>query len=327
MKNRTLGKNGFKVSEVGLGCWQIGADWGNEIAMKEAEQILNKAFESGIMFYDTADVYGDGRSEKLLGEFLKNHQKSVKVATKFGRNSDIFPDNYTEIGLRDCVDASIKRLGVEQLGLLQLHCIPTEELNKGEIFDWLRTLQKEGKIVHFGASVESVEEGLICLKQDGLQSLQVIFNIFRQKLVKELLPQAEAEGVGIIVRLPLASGLLTGKFTKDTTFEENDHRNFNQNGEVFNVGETFAGLPFEKGVELTNELKELCPENMTLAEMSLRWILDHDEVSAIIPGASSPKHIAQNAKVSELPALSSELMRSLEDFYNQKVHSHIRGKY
>lgn len=191
-------------------------------------------------------------------------------------------------------------------------------IKKGAIFDWLRTLQKEGKIAHFGASVESVEEGLICLKQDGLQSLQVIFNIFRQKLVKELLPQAKAKGVGIIVRLPLASGLLTGKFTKDTEFDENDHRNFNQNGEVFNVGETFAGLPFKKGVELTNELKELCPENMTLAEMSLRWILDHDEVSTIIPGASSPKHIEQNAKVSELQPLSNELMQTLEDFYTKK---------
>jgi len=327
MKNRTLGKNGFEVSEVGLGCWQIGADWGSEIAKNKAEQILNKAFESGIMFYDTADVYGDGRSEKLVGEFLKKNEKTVKVATKFGRNGDIFPDNYTEKGLRDGVEASRKRLGVEQLDLLQLHCIPTEELKKGDIFDWLRTLQKEGKIAHFGASVESVEEGLICLKQDGLQSLQVIFNIFRQKLVNELLPQAKAKGVGIIVRLPLASGLLTGKFTKDTKFDENDHRNFNQNGGVFNVGETFAGLPFKKGVELTNELKDLCPENMTLAEMTLRWILDHDEVSTIIPGASSPKHIEQNAKVSELPPLSNELMQTLEDFYTKKVHSHIRGKY
>lgn len=327
MKNRTLGKNGFEVSEVGLGCWQIGADWGSEIAKNEAEQILNKAFESGITFYDTADVYGNGRSEKLVGAFLKNKEKIVKAATKFGQNGNIYPDNYTEKGLRDCMEASMERLGVEQLDLLQLHCIPTEVLRKGNIFNWLRTLQKEGKIAHFSASVESVEEGLICLKQDGLQSLQVIFNIFRQKLVKELLPQAKAKGVGIIVRLPLASGLLTGKFNKDTEFEENDHRNFNQNGEVFNVGETFAGLPFEKGVELTNELKELCPQNMTLSEMSLRWILDHDEVSTIIPGASSPKHIAQNAKVSELPPLSKELMKVLEKFYDKKVKDHIRGKY
>ncbi|HEA28907.1 MAG TPA: aldo/keto reductase [Leeuwenhoekiella sp.] len=327
MKNRTLGNNGFEVSEVGLGCWQIGADWGSEIAKNEAEQILDKAAASGITFYDTADVYGDGRSEKLVGEFLKKQEKTVKVATKFGRDGAIFPDNYTERGLRDCVEASRKRLGVEKIDLLQLHCIPIEELKKGDIFDLLRTLQKEGKIAHFGASVESVEEGLICLEQDGLQSLQVIFNIFRQKLVKELLPQAQAKGVGIIVRLPLASGLLTGKFTKDTSFEENDHRNFNQNGEVFNVGETFAGLPFEKGVELTDELKKMCPENMTLTEMSLRWILDHKAVSTIIPGASSSKHIAANATVSELPSLSNELMKTLEEFYTTKVYSHIRGNY
>ena len=327
MKNRTLGKNGFEVSEVGLGCWQIGADWGSEIAKDEAEKILQKAFENGIRFYDTADVYGDGRSEKLVGDFLKKHKNEVKVATKFGRADTVFPDKYTEKSLRSCVDNSLKRLGVDQLDLLQLHCIPTEELKKGDIFDWLRALQKEGKIAHFGASVESVEEGLICLKQDGLQSLQVIFNIFRQKLVKELLPQAKEKGVGIIVRLPLASGLLTGKFTKETEFKESDHRNFNQDGEVFNVGETFAGLPFKKGVELVNELKQICPQNLSLTEMSLRWILNHDEVSTIIPGASSPKHIAENAKVSELPELPNELMKKLEDFYINKVHHHIRGKY
>ncbi|WP_031427494.1 aldo/keto reductase [Flavimarina sp. Hel_I_48] len=327
MKNRTLGKNGFEVSEVGLGCWQIGADWGSEIAKNDAEQILDTAFENGIRFYDTADVYGDGRSEKLVGAFLKKHKDEVKVATKFGRNGDIFPDNYTEEGLRDCVENSLKRLGVDQLDLLQLHCIPTEELKKGDIFDWLRTLQKEGKIAHFGASVESVEEGLICLKQDGLQSLQVIFNIFRQKLVDELLPQAKTKGVGIIVRLPLASGLLTGKFDKDTNFDENDHRNFNQDGAVFNVGETFAGLPFKKGVELTNELKEKCPEAMSLAEMSLRWILDHDAVTTIIPGASSAKHIKENARASELKPLPEALMKELSEFYSKNVKQYVRGKY
>jgi len=327
MKNRTLGKNGFDVTEVGLGCWQIGADWGSEIANNEAEEILETAFKNGIRFYDTADVYGDGRSEKLVGTFLNKHKDEVKVATKFGRNANIFPDNYTEEGLRNCVENSLERLGVDQLDLLQLHCIPTEELQKGDIFDWLRALQKEGKIAHFGASVESVEEGLICLEQDGLQSLQVIFNIFRQKLVDDLLPQAKEKGVGIIVRLPLASGLLTGKFDKDTKFDENDHRNFNQDGEVFNVGETFAGLPFKKGVELTNDLKKMCPENMSLPEMSLRWILDHDAVSTIIPGASSAKHIKQNAKVSELKPLPEKLRNELAVFYNEQVKEHIRGKY
>ena len=327
MKYRSLGNNGFKVSEIGMGCWQIGADWGKQIEEQEAQQILEEALKNDITFFDTADVYGDGRSEKILGDFFAENRDRIKIATKFGRNADVFPENYSEEALRHSVEQSRKRLGVDQLDLLQLHCIPEAELKKGAIFDWLRSLQKEGKIAHFGASVESVEEGLICLKQEGLQSLQVIFNIFRQKLEKELLPKAAEKGVGIIVRLPLASGLLTGKFDKSTQFESNDHRNFNRDGEQFNVGETFAGLPFEKGVELTNKLKEICPSNMSLTEMSLRWILDHKEVSTIIPGASSTKHIAQNSKASDMPPLPEDLRKDISTFYNEEVHQHIRGKY
>ncbi|KKM21352.1 hypothetical protein LCGC14_1636290 [marine sediment metagenome] len=327
MKKRHLGNNGFEISEVGLGCWQIGANWGNEIEKKKAFKILDEAISSGITFLDTADVYGDGRSEALIGEFLKHSKADIKVATKFGRGANVFPNKYTEQALRDSVDASSERLNVECIDLVQLHCIPTEVLEKGEIFDWLRILQKEGKIQHFGASVESVEQGLLCIEQEGLQSLQVIYNIFRQKLTKELLPQAYAKGVGIIVRLPLASGLLTGKFTKETQFLENDHRNFNRDGEAFNVGETFAGIPFETGVELADELKTFCPEHMSMVEMSLRWILDHKEVSTIIPGASSPIHIKGNAIASNLPHLSEKLMSDLEAFYDNKVHKHIRGVY
>lgn len=327
MKKRKLGKNGFEVSEVGLGCWQIGANWGNEIEKNKAFEILNEAVDNGVTFFDTADVYGDGRSEALIGEFLKNTKADIKIATKFGRGSNVFPNNYTEKALKDSVNTSLKRLKVDAIDLLQLHCIPTEILEKGAIFDWLRTLKKEGKIVHFGASVESVEQGLICLEQEGLQSLQVIYNIFRQKLTHELLPQAKEKGVGIIVRLPLASGLLTGKFTKQTQFLKNDHRNFNRDGDAFNVGETFAGLPFDIGVQLSNELKTICPETMTLTDMALRWILDHDEVTSLIPGASSPKHIQSNAKASTLLPLSKQLMDELEVFYKENVHKHIRGVY
>ena len=327
MKKRQLGTNGFEVSEVGLGCWQIGANWGNEIDETKAFEILEEAVQNGITFFDTADVYGDGRSESLIGEFLKTCKVNIKVATKFGRGSDVFPDNYTEHALRTSVDKSRARLNVDSIDLLQLHCIPTQVLRKGEIFDWLRALKQEGKINHFGASVETVEEGLLCIEQDGLQSLQVIYNIFRQKLTTELLPQAYAKGVGIIVRLPLASGLLTGKFTKETQFLENDHRNFNRDGQVFNVGETFAGIPFEKGVNLSDELKTFCPEDMSMVELSLRWILDHKEVSTIIPGASSPKHISSNAKTSEISSLSEQLMKDLKAFYKDKVKEHIRGPY
>jgi aryl-alcohol dehydrogenase-like predicted oxidoreductase len=327
MKKRKLGNNGFEISEVGLGCWQIGANWGNEIDRKKAFEILSEAVDNGITFFDTADVYGDGRSEELIGEFLKNSDANIKIATKFGRGSDVFPNNYTEQALRDSVDSSRERLNIDCIDLLQLHCIPTEVLKKGDIFDWLRTLKKEGKITHFGASVESVEQGLLCLEQVGLQSLQVIYNIFRQKLTRELLPQAFAKGVGIIVRLPLASGLLTGKFTTETQFPENDHRNFNRDGQAFNVGETFAGLPFDIGIKLSEELKALCPENMSIKEMSLRWILDHKEISTIIPGASSPRHIYENSKASNLPPLSEKLMNDLEEFYYKNIHDHIRGVY
>lgn len=327
MKNRTLGNKGFEISEIGLGCWQIGGNWGDGIEKKEAFNILSEAVANGITFFDTADVYGDGKSEKLIGEFLKTTKAEIKVATKFGRGENVFPDNYTEQALRESLEASRKRLNVDCIDLLQLHCIPTEELKKGKIFDWLRSLKQEGKITHFGASVESVEQGLLCLEQEGLQSLQVIYNIFRQKLTKELLPQAYAKGVGIIVRLPLASGLLTGKFTSETTFSENDHRNFNRDGEVFNVGETFAGLPFETGVKLANELKTYSPEELSMVEMSLRWILDHKEVSTIIPGASSPMHIKGNAKASDVDSLPAKLMNDLMRFYEEKVHNHIRGVY
>lgn len=327
MNKRYLGKNGFEVSEVGLGCWQIGANWGNEIEKNKAFEILHEAVDNGVTFFDTADVYGDGRSEALIGEFIKNSKANIKVATKFGRGANVFPDNYTEQALRGSVDASRARLNVDCIDLLQLHCIPTEILKKGDIFDWLRILKKEGKITHFGASVETVDQGLLCIEQEELQSLQVIYNIFRQKLTKELLPQAYAKDVGIIVRLPLASGLLSGKFTNETQFLKNDHRNFNSDGQAFNVGETFAGTPFKTGVKLSDKLKSFCPENFSMVEMSLRWILDHKEVSTIIPGASSPIHIKDNANVSKLENLSEKLMIDLEDFYHKKVHKHIRGEY
>jgi aryl-alcohol dehydrogenase-like predicted oxidoreductase len=327
MNKRQLGRNGFNITEVGLGCWQIGADWGKEINKNKALDILSEAVANGIDFFDTADVYGNGRSETLIGEFLKTTNSNIKVATKFGRSANVFPNNYTEKNLREAVDASRKRLNKDTLDLLQLHCIPTEELKKGDIFDWLRALKHEGKIAHFGASVESIEEGLLCIEQEELQSLQVIYNIFRQKLTKELLPKAYKKGVGIIVRLPLASGLLTGKFTTKTSFAESDHRNFNKNGEAFNVGETFAGLPFEKGVELANQLKGFCPKEFSMVTFALRWILDHKEVTTIIPGASSANQIVQNSQVSSLPSLSLELMNELKDFYKNNIHNHIRGTY
>nr|WP_319571188.1 aldo/keto reductase [uncultured Draconibacterium sp.] len=327
MKTRKLGKNGFDVSEVGLGTWQIGADWGKNFPSEKALDILTTAVENGTTFFDTADVYGAGQSEKFIGEFLKQTDRDIRVATKFGRGGDVFPDSYSKDAMRKSIEGSLSRLGVDALDLLQLHCIPTTELQKGDVFDWLRDFKSEGLIKTFGASVESVDEGLLCLEQEGIQSLQVIFNIFRQKLVTGLLPQAEAKGVGIIVRLPLASGLLTGKFSKHTTFEENDHRNFNKDGEAFNVGETFAGLPFEKGVELADALKSFVPDGMNMVQLALRWILDHKAVSTIIPGASSPAQVTGNSAASDLAPLTDELHAKLSEFYLSRVHDSILGVY
>jgi aryl-alcohol dehydrogenase-like predicted oxidoreductase len=327
MKTRQLGEKGFEVGEIGLGCWQLGADWGPSVAEDTAFAILSAAVENGINFFDTANVYGSGRSEKLIGQFIHECGRPVVVATKFGRGEDVYPDNYSEDALRRSVDASLKRLGVDALDLLQLHCIPTDALREGEVFDWVRRLKQEGLIRHFGASVETVEEGLLCLEQEGLLSLQVIFNVFRQKLVSQLLPQAKAQGVGIIVRLPLASGLLTGKFARDTRFPETDHRLFNRDGQHFNVGETFAGVPFEKGVALVDMLKKMLPDKISMVQMALRWILDHDAVSVIIPGASSPEQARANAAVSGLEPLSRDLSQALAEFYTKRVHRHIRGPY
>ncbi len=328
MHTRPLGRNGFKVSEVGLGCWQLGADWGKSFSSEDGLAILRASVDQGIRFFDTADVYGNGKSEAIIGEFLAQCEAPVRVATKFGRSGEVFPDHYSEQSLKRSVEGSLDRLGVDALDLLQLHCIPTEVMRQGDVFDWLRRLKQEGLIRAFGASVETVEEGLICLEEEGITSLQVIFNIFRQKLVEELLPQAQAKGVGIIVRLPLASGLLAGKFTMATRFAEDDHRNYNRDGACFNVGETFAGLPFEKGVKLADAIKrDILPESMTMVQLALRWILDHEAVSTIIPGASSPLQARSNAAVSGLPPLSSELHRALTDFYRTEVHDHIRGAY
>jgi aryl-alcohol dehydrogenase-like predicted oxidoreductase len=327
MKKRTLGNTGEKVSEVGLGCWQLGgAEWG-DVSDEQALAILGAAVDSGVTFFDTADVYGSGRSESLIGRFLKQGSKEVFVATKLGRTSDLYPDKYTERGVRAAIEASLARLGVEAIDLIQLHCVPTEVMRQGEIFEWLRKLREEGKIRNFGASVESIDEALVCLAQPGLTSLQIIFNIFRQKPIEALFPHAQDKGVAIIARLPLASGLLSGRFTKDTKFGVHDHRYFNRDGQQFNVGETFAGIPFEKGVELAEEMKAFVPAGLSMVQLAQRWILDYPAVSVIIPGASSVKQVKENARASDLPALSRQVHDRLESYYQSKVEPFIRGPY
>ena len=327
MHFRLFDHTGFEVSEIGLGTWQLGgADWG-DVDESQALDILRAAFEGGVNFFDTADVYGLGRSEELIGKFLKQVPKKIFVATKLGRFPEPgWPANFSLESLRAHTEASLGRLGLDAVDLTQLHCIPTEVLREGQVFESLRVLKREGKIKSFGVSVETNEEALICLEQEDLTSLQIIFNIFRQKPL-EFFDVAKSKGVALIVRLPLASGLLSGKFTKATKFAETDHRSYNREGQAFNVGETFAGLPFEKGVELSESLKGFLPEGMSMAQMALRWILDFDAASVIIPGARNPGQVNANVSASNLPPLGKELHGKLREFYESEVAAHIRGPY
>jgi aryl-alcohol dehydrogenase-like predicted oxidoreductase len=316
------------VSEIGLGAWQLGGtEWG-DVSEEEAFKTLQAAVDNGINFFDTADVYGLGRSEELIGKFLKGCSETIFVATKLGRFPEPgWPANFSLEAFRAHTEASLRRLGVDALDLIQLHCIPIEVLRQGEVFEWLRRLRQEGKIKHFGVSVESMEEALVSLDEPGLSSLQIIFNIYRQKPIEALFDRAHSKQIALIIRLPLASGLLSGRYTKETKFPESDHRTFNRNGEQFNVGETFAGLPFERGVELTETLKPLVPQGMTMAQMALRWILDFEQVSVVIAGARNAAQAAGNAKASDLPPLSPELHEKLKSFYETEVAANIRGPY
>jgi aryl-alcohol dehydrogenase-like predicted oxidoreductase len=325
MNYRKFGNN--RISEIGLGTWQIGADWG-DVDDSTAEKVLATAVENGVNFFDTADCYGEGLSETRLGRFVKTLSSEVMVATKIGRfPRPGWPDNFSLNQFREHTENSLKRLGLEALDLTQVHCPPTDLLKQGEVFDWLRTLKQEGKIKQFGFSVESMEEAHICLQEEGVASLQIIFNVLRQKAISTIFKEAQDKQVALIVRLPLASGLLSGHFTRDTSFADNDHRNFNRDGQEFNVGETFSGLPFEKGLELVENLKKLVPDDLTLSQFTLRWILDFDAVSVVIPGSKNPQQVIDNCVASSLPPLSTTTHEALSDFYFKKVASHIRGKY
>lgn len=333
MNSRVLGKTGVKVSEVGLGTWQLGgADWG-VVSEKDALTLLHKAVDEGITLFDTADVYGLGVSERFIGKFLRETRATVHVATKLGRvvwvQQKGWPRQFTLAMAREATQQSLKNLGVEALFLQQWHCVPTEWMRQGDIFEHMEVLKKEGLIRNWGCSVESVEEGLLCARHPGCASLQVIYNIFRQKLTTELLPVALKNRVGILARVPLASGLLTGKFTHGQKFAEKDHRNYNADGKAFNVGETFAGLPFEKGVDLAEKIRAILKpsESLPMAVLALRWILDHSAVSAVIPGATKPGHVEGNVKASTARPLSHETHQALEELYRKEIAPAIRGPY
>jgi len=327
MKYRSF--RGHQVSEIGLGTWQLGsADWG-VVNDEESFAILQSFVDAGGNFIDTADVYGMGISERVIGRFLKTANKEIFVATKLGRRQDGgcgWPQNFTYDGMRTHIESSLKNLDISKLFLEQLHCIPAEEMRSGKVFDHFRKLKEEGLIEYWGASVETSEEALICLEQEGLASLQIIFNLFRQHVADEVFPKAKERDVAIIVRVPLASGLLTGKFTEQTKFDENDHRNYNANGEAFNTGETFSGIEFKEGVRLSREIASLLPDER-MAQWSLRWILDHPEVTTVIPGATKIEQVKSNVAASDLPSLPKEVHAKLRTLYNEKIRPVIRGHY
>ena len=330
MKYRTASRLGAPVSEIGLGCWQIGsAGWGT-IPDDVALEILKASVEKGVTFLDTADVYGAGKSESLIGRFLQTlpqkQRDGIFIASKLGRLKG-YPNGYSYELLRECTADTVKRLGRTSLDLQQLHCVPHAVLKEGKVFGWLRQLKAEGLIRHWGASVESDDEALTCLQQDDLDSLQIIFNIFRQKPRDEIFAAAKKRGVALIIRLPLASGLLAGKYTNATSFPSDDHRNFNRDGKAFNDAETFAGISFEKAVELTDRVRPLLGEGASMADLAMRWILDHDAVTTVIPGASKVSQASGNVAASDLAPLGSQRHERIKAFYQSEVRQHIRGPY
>lgn len=327
MEYRELGNTGLKVSSVSFGTWAIGGSWGS-VDEKTALDALAVAMDAGVNFFDTADVYGDGRAERLIATATKGKTKDIHVASKFCRAADIHdPDTYAEAAVRKFCEGSLKRLQRETIDLYQVHCPPLWVIEQGAVFEVLDKLQQEGKIRYYGVSVETVAEGLTAIQYPGVKALQVIFNLFRQKPLASLLPKAAAGGVGILARLPLASGLLTGKFKATDSFPEDDHRHFNRDGQSFNVGETFAGLPFHKGVELAEGLQWIASDRGNMTRAALRWIYDQPGVTCAIPGFKNTSQVEDNLLSLQVPAYDASERRRLEDYYQSQVEPFIRGGF
>jgi aryl-alcohol dehydrogenase-like predicted oxidoreductase len=326
MKYRTLGRTGWKVSEISFGAWAIGGAWGN-VDDKESLAALHAALDGGVNFFDTADVYGDGRSERLLAKLRRERKEKFYIATKAGRRlPKQTPEGYNRKNVTAWIERSLKNLDTDAVDLLQLHCPPTDVFYMPEVFGILDELVKAGKLRHYGVSVEKVEEALKALEFPGVQSVQIIFNIFRQRPADLFFGESNKHQVGILARVPLASGLLSGKITRDRRFAKDDHRNFNRHGEAFDRGETFAGVDFETGLRVVKQLKPLVPNNATLAQLALRWILEFPAVTCAIPGAKRPAQVAENIAASELKALSPTTMRKIGALYQAEikplVHQH-----
>lgn len=324
MKTRMFGKTGWQIGEVGLGTWQLGGDWGN-VDAGSAKKLLATAVDNGVTFFDTADVYGGGKSEEIIGGFLAGCKEQVFVATKLGRLAG-YPDGYSLPLFRECVENSARRLKRDVIDLVQLHCIPERHLLSGEVFDWLRELVVEGKIRAYGASVETIDEAKICLNQPDIASLQIIFNIFRQKPAGELFSLAKKNRTAVIIRLPLASGLLSGKMDASTSFLPSDHRSYNKDGKAFSAGETFSGLEFEYGLACVDKVRNIIPAHLPLSQAALRYILDHDTVSVVIPGASKPEQVLSNCAASGAAPLDKTVHVSLRKLYDEEIDGKIRGR-
>jgi aryl-alcohol dehydrogenase-like predicted oxidoreductase len=327
MDYRELGRTGWRVSTISFGAWAIGGTWG-AVNDDDSMATLHRALDLGVNFFDTADVYGDGRSEKLLARLKRERPESFTVTTKAGRRlNPHVADGYTKQNLTAFVERSLKNLETDAIDLLQLHCPPTEVYYRPEVFGWLDDLVRVGKLRFYGVSVEKVEEGLKAIEYPGVQSVQIVFNIFRQRPTELFFAEARRRKVGILARLPLSSGLLTGKFKADATFEPDDHRVFNRQGEAFDRGETFSGLPFAQGLKAVDALRPLTPPDVTMAQMALRWILMFPEITCAIPGAKRPQQVEENVKSADLPPLSDETMKKIQSIYDNLVRNEVHHRW
>ena len=325
MENRTFSRLGRTVGVIGLGAWQLGADWG-DVSEADAHATLQAAVDAGVTFIDTADVYGDGRSEQIIGSFVKD-KPQLTVATKMGRRVAQEAANYTLDNFRAWTDRSRANLGVETLDLVQLHCPPTPVFSSDAVYDALDTLVEEKRIKTYGVSVERVDEALAAIARPGTASVQIIFNAFRLKPLERVLPAAAEAGVGIIARVPLASGLLSGRYDEHTTFAADDHRNYNRHGDAFDVGETFSGVPYEVGLEAVERLRGLVPEGQTLAQFALRWILDQPGLSTVIPGARNAGQATANTAAAALPPLSPEAIAAVRETYDELIRPLVHDRW
>ncbi len=328
MKYRTLGSTGYEVSEIGFGAWAIGADWGS-VDDTTAMSALHAAVDAGVNFIDTADVYGDGRSERFVARLVRERSDvDLVVATKAGRRLDPHTaDGYTGANIERFIDRSLTNLRTDTLDLVQLHCPPTDVYYQPELFEALDGIKEKGKIRHYGVSVERVEEAMKAIEFPGVETVQIIYNMFRQRPAERFFDLAKTANVGIIVRVPLASGLLSGRMTADTVFAADDHRAYNRHGEAFDVGETFAGVPFEVGLGAVSELTGTQPEGSTMAQFALRWILMSDAVSTAIPGAKNPEQAIANAGVSDLPPIDDDALAIVAEVYEQSIKPFVHTRW